>query len=89
MSSHQGSLSRQASVRFQGGDLILRGFDHEEIMEILEVSLSSVNRWRKQVESDGLAALARTSGNGSEAELSTEQFDEFKTILCGTDSPAS
>jgi transposase len=61
--------------------LILRGFDNAEIMEILEVSLSSVQRWRKKVESKGLAALARKPGSGSEAELSPEQFDELKTIL--------
>jgi transposase len=81
MGRQRGSLSRQASVRLQGGDLILRGFDNEEIMEILEVSLSSVKRWRKKVESDGLAALARKPGSGSEAELSHEQLDELKTIL--------
>ena len=81
MSTQLGSLSRQAAVRIQGGDLILRGFDNEEIMEILEVSLSSVQRWRKKVESEGLAALARKPGSGSEAELSPEQFDELKTIL--------
>jgi len=51
-------LSLQASVRLQAGDLILRGFDHEEIMEILEVSLASVQRWRKKVDNEGLHALA-------------------------------
>ena len=81
MSIQQGSLSRQASVRLRAGDLIERGFDNEEIMEILEVSLSSVQRWRKKVESAGLAALARKPGSGSDAELSPEQFDELKTIL--------
>jgi len=49
MRIQQGSLSRQAAVRIQVGDLILRGFDNEEIMEILEVSLSSVQRWHKKV----------------------------------------
>jgi putative transposase len=81
MSKQQGSLSQQATKRFRAGDLLLRGFDNEEIMEILEVSLSSVKRWRKKIESNGLAALARKPGSGSEAELSPEQFDELKTIL--------
>ena len=81
MSIRQGSLSRQAAVRIRGGDLILRGFDNEEIMEILGVSLSSVQRWRKQVESKGLAALTRKPGSGSESELSPEQLDELKTII--------
>ena len=81
MSTRHGSLSRQASVRLQGGDLILQGFDNEAIMEIHEVSLSSVQRWREKVESERLAALARKPGSGSEAELSPEQFDELTTIL--------
>ena len=57
MSIQQGSLSRQAAIRLRAGDLLLRGFDNEEIMEILEVSLSSVQRWRKKVESVGLTAI--------------------------------
>jgi len=81
MSIQQGNLSRQAAVRLQAGDLILRGFDNEEIMEILEVSLSSVQRWRKKVESAGLTALARKSGSGSESELSPTQLADLKTIL--------
>ena len=39
MVNKQGRLSRQASVRHRGGDLIERRFDNKEIMEILEVSL--------------------------------------------------
>jgi transposase len=81
MSTQQGSLSRQAAVRYQAGDLILRDFDNDEIMEILEVSLSSVKRWRKKVESEGLTALARKPGSGSESELSPEQLDELKILL--------
>jgi transposase len=81
MSTQHGSLSRQAAVRYRAGDLLLRGFDNEEIMEILEVSLSCVQRWRKKVESEGLSALARKHGSGSEAELSPTQLDELKTIL--------
>ena len=81
MGTQQGSLSRQAAIRMQAGDLIFRGFDNEEIMEFLEVSLSSVQRWRKKVESNGLTALARKHGSGSESELSPPQLDELKTIL--------
>ena len=51
-------IFRQASIRLQSGDLILRGFDNEEIMDILEVSLASVQRWRKKVDNEGLHALA-------------------------------
>ena len=77
----QGSLSRRATVRLRAGDLIERGFDNEEIMEILEVSLSSVQRWRKKVENGGLAALARKHGSGQFSELTKEQLDELKDII--------
>jgi transposase len=81
MSKLQRSISRQARLRLQGGDLIERGFDNEEIMEILEVSLSSVKRWRKKVEQEGLHALARKKGTGQTCRLSNEQLDELKTII--------
>ena len=81
MSTQHRSLSRQASIRYQAGDLILRGFANEEIMEVLEVSLSSVKRWRNKIESAGLTALARKPGSGSNAELSPTQLAELKTIL--------
>jgi len=81
MSKLPGSLSRQARIRLQGGDLIERGFDNEEIMEILEVSLSSVQRWRKKVEQEWLHALTRKHGTGQTCRLSQEQLDEFKTII--------
>jgi transposase len=81
MSTPHGRLSRQATVRLQAGELILRDFDNEEIADILDVSLSSLKRWRKKVESDGLAALARKSGSGRPAELTQDQFSELKTII--------
>jgi transposase len=81
MSTQHGRLSRQAATRLQGGELILRGFDDDEIVDILDVSLSSVERWRKKVETDGLQALARKSGSGRSSELTSEQFQELKTIL--------
>jgi len=74
-------IFRQASIRLQSGDLILRGFDNEEIMDILEVSLASVQRWRKKVDNEGLHALARHAGTGREPKLSPEQFEEIKTLL--------
>jgi transposase len=59
MGNKQGRLSQQATTRLRAGDLIERGFNNEEIMEILEVSLSSVQRWRKKVNEGGIQALAR------------------------------
>ena len=81
MSNKPGRLSRQATVRLRAGDLIERGFDNEEIMEILEVSLSSVQRWRKKVNEGGIEALARQAGSGKPSSLSPEQLEELKTII--------
>ena len=81
MSQLQGSLSRQASIRLQGGALIERGFENEEIMAILEVSLSSVQRWRKKVEQAGLQTLTRKHGTGQACRLSQEQLAELQTII--------
>ena len=81
MDTLHGSLSKQAARRLQAGELVLRGFDNDEIMEILGVSLSSLKRWRKAVESDGLRGLARKPGAGRPAGLTQEQRGELKTII--------
>ena len=81
MSTQHGHLSQQAAIQLQAGELILRGFDNDEIIEILDVSLSSLKRWRPKVESEGLHALARRSGSGRPTELTTEQLTELKTII--------
>jgi transposase len=81
MNTSHGRISRQAAVRLQAGELILRGFDDDEIVEILGVSISSLRRWRTKVERDGLHALARKSGSGRFAELTPNQRDELKTMI--------
>jgi transposase len=81
MSTPHGRLSRQAATRLQAGELILRGFDNDEIIDILDVSLSSLKRWRPKVESEGLHALARKSGSGRSADLTPNQLVELKTII--------
>ena len=81
MSTTHGRLSRQAAIRLQGGELILRGFDNDEIVDILDVSRSSVERWRKKIESEGLRGLARKAGSGRSSELSPEQLQELKAVV--------
>jgi len=81
MSNTHGRLSRQAAIRLQAGELILRGFDDDEIVEFLDTSLSSVERWKKKVDEGGLQALARKSGSGRSSKLTPEQFQELKTII--------
>jgi transposase len=81
MSTQHGSLSDQSRRRLSAGDLILRGFDNDEIIEIPGVSHSSIKRWRPKVERDGLGALTRKSGSGRSSELTPEQLQELKAII--------
>jgi transposase len=83
MSTVQGSLSSQASVRLRGGDLILRGYDNEEVAGILEVSISTVQRWRGKLRrnKDDLTCLVRRKGSGRPGTLTDEQKQELKDII--------
>jgi transposase len=81
MSSKQGRLSDQETARLRAGDLIERGFSNEEIMEILEVSLSSAKRWRRKVNENGIQELYRETGSGKPSSLTHEQLEELKNII--------
>ena len=81
METTQGRISAQARRRLQAGDLILRGFNNDEIIEITEASLSSVKRWRAKIESDGLQSLARKPQSGRPTKIDATQKAELKSIL--------
>jgi len=81
MSNKQGCLPPQTTTRLRAGDLIERGFDNEEIIEILEVSLSSVQRWRNKVNEGGIQALGHQAGAGKPSALHPEQLEALKVIL--------
>ena len=49
MSTSHGSISEQSRKRLQGGELILKGYDNEDIAYILDVGESSVKRWRRKL----------------------------------------
>jgi transposase len=83
MSTKHGSLSSQAASRLQGGQLILKGYDNDEIIDIVEVSNSSVKRWKRKLRqnSDDLACLAREKGSGRKSKLDDEQKQKLKEII--------
>ena len=83
MSTKHGSLSNQSHKRLRGGELILKGFDNDEIVEILEVSESSVKRWRKKLhKNDGnIACLARGKGSGRPPSLSDDEKQRLRQII--------
>jgi transposase len=53
MSTHHGSLSPHAFKRYQGIDLIFKGYDNEEIADIVEVTVRTVRRWRTKLKDNG------------------------------------
>ena len=62
--------------------MILKGFDDEEIIEALSVSLSSVKRWRAKLKNiNDLQVLVRKDGTGRIPLLSKEQSEQLKTII--------
>jgi transposase len=85
MVTKQGSLSSQTAVRLRGGQLILNGYDNEEIADILEVSPSSVRNWRRKLRKHGddLASLVRKKGSGRTSMLTDKQKQELKQIILG------
>jgi transposase len=76
-------LSTQARKRLQAGELILDGFDNEEIAEIVKVSIRSVSRWRKMINEnkEDLCALLRKKGSGKQSRLTDEQKQQLKEII--------
>ena len=83
MSSKHGSFSDQSRKRLQGGELILKGFDDNEIAFILDVDSSSVWRWRKKLRdnNDDLSSLARKKGSGRPPGLSDDEKQRLKEII--------
>ena len=80
-----GSLSTQASKRLQAGELILRGYDNDEIADIVEVSVSAVRKWRKKLKDNGddISVLHRKAGSGKPSTLNEEQKQQLKEIILG------
>jgi len=83
MSTKHGNLSSQALTRLQGGQLILKGFHNDDIIDIVETSNSSVKRWKRKLKqhNDDLACLARKKGSGRHSKLNDVQKQQLKEII--------
>jgi putative transposase len=83
MSSQHGSLSGQSAKRLLGGELILKGYDDEEIADIVNVTPSAVQKWRKKLRkhSDDLCCLVRKKGSGRSSRLTDEQKQQLKQMI--------
>ena len=80
-----GSLSFQKCKRLRAGELILSGYDNDEIADIVEVSVSAVRKWRKKLKDNGddISVLHRKTGSGKPSTLSEEQKQQLKAIILG------
>jgi len=83
MSNKHGSLSPQEIKRLQGGELILDGYDNDEIAEIVGVSASAVQKWRRKLENndEDITCLCRKQGSGKPSLLTEKQKQQLKKII--------
>ena len=80
MSTQQ--LSNQARIRLTSGEMILQGFDDDEIIELLDVSLTSLKRWRKLLgDETDLNRLARKHGSGRFQTLTDQQSQKLLDVI--------
>jgi transposase len=77
----KGSATELEARRLLAGEMILQGKDNDEILEILGVSVTSVNRWRRAVEKGGLDALKSKPHPGRKPRLTTKQKRQLVEIL--------
>gem|GEM_PF-6835364 len=82
MTTKHGSLSEQEIKRLQGGELILNGYDNNDIAEIVGVSLCAVRKWRKKLanNNDDMTCLVRKQGAGRPSKLNETQKTPLKDI---------
>ena len=83
MCSKHGNLSEQSRKRLQGGMLILKGLDDDEIAHILDVSELAVWRWRKKLAANdnNITCLARKKGSGRPPRLSDNKKQQIREII--------
>jgi len=63
--------------------MILKGYDNDTIADIVEVTPSAVQKWRKKLKehSDDLCCLLRKKGSGSHGKLTEEQKQQLKKMI--------
>lgn len=84
MTWHPKHLSRQQQEerRLEGGRLLLEGtMSQADIARHLGVSPVAVAKWKQRLAAGTLTALSSTSARGATARLTTEQWQQLKTII--------
>jgi len=75
------TLSPQSARRMIAGELLMKDYEIDEVMDITGASLSAVKRWKKVIRNDGFAALARQGNSGNTTRLSEEQREQLRKII--------
>jgi len=76
-------LSSQARKRLQGAELILKGYNNDQIADILNVTPRSVQNWRNKLKehNNKITCLRRKHGSGQSPLLHEEQKQQLKQIV--------
>ena len=76
-------LSSQSRKRLQGAELILKGYNNDQIADILDVTTRSVQNWRNKLKehNNNITCLRRKHGSGQSPLLDEKQKQQLKQII--------
>ena len=75
------SCDKNEKLRLQALLLVKNGLSPAKVAKDFSVHRSTVHRWMKQAEEEGLFSLKCKSGRGVKSFLTAEQFSELKKAL--------
>jgi transposase len=75
------SLDKNAQLRLQALLLVKNGLSPAKVAKDFSVHRSTVHRWMKRAEEEGLYSLKCKPGRGVKSFLTIEQLSELKTTL--------
>ena len=81
--------TREGSTRFHALELLLRGFDEENVAEIFDVSVRTIERWRGLFNGGGISAVAVRSKTGRPRKITPEEFQAKVSPLLQEPSQAN
>ena len=75
------SCDKNEKLRLQALLLVKSGLSPAKVAESFSIQLSTVHRWMKQTEEEGLFSLKCKPGRGIKSFLSAEQLSELREAL--------
>jgi transposase len=77
----KGSAEQLEARRLVGGRMLEQGYSVEEVADAVDVSQSSVRRWRNALRQGGMEALRAKPHSGKKPKLDPARHDELVQIL--------